>query len=129
MDKFSFKEEHALDYVKKVAESLIEQGKTMITNLPDIMVKSGQAVNASIKGVFTECDFIFALFVEEDKARPGKKFLGISVLTTLVCMDVSHYLYCDYNAGLIDYLEKELTTDKLVLELWFMMDSIYNAAT
>lgn len=127
-DKFSFKDDRALEYVKIAAESMIEQGKSMITNLPDIMVKSGQAVNASIKGVFTECDFIFALFVEKDLRRPGRKFLGVSALSTLASMDVTQYLYNDFNAGLLEYLDKESTTDELVLELWCLMDSVYNAA-
>lgn len=128
-DKFSFKDERALEYVKIAAESLFEQGKSMITNLPDIMVKSGQAVNASIKGVFTECDFIFALFVEKDHRRPGRKLLGVSALSTLASMDVTQYLYNDFNAGLLGYLEKESTNDELVLELWCLMESVYNAAT
>lgn len=128
-DKFSFKDERALDYVKIAAESLVEQGKSMITNLPDIMVKSGQAVNAFIKGVFAECDFVFALFIEKDYRRPGRKFLGVSALSTLASMDVTQYLYNDYNAGLLEYLEKESTIEEIVLELCCLMESVYDAAT
>lgn len=127
--KFSFQDEKALSYVKAAAESLLEQGRSMIEGLPVIMYKAGQAVNASIKDVFSECDFHFALFVEKDDDRPGRKFLGVSVLCSLQCLDVSTYYLNSDNAGLINFLTTELTADELTKTLYNFMKSVYDHVT
>lgn len=111
--KISFQDERALSYVRTAAESLLEKGRDMIEGLPDIMYKGGQAVNASIKGVFSECDFHFALYVERDLSRPGRLFLGVSALSSLVCMSASSYYYNSDKTGILKYLTTGMTIDEL----------------
>ena len=125
--KISFKSEAALPYIEKAAESLREKGLALIHELPEEMIKSGAAVNESIKDVFEECDFTFAFFIEKDD-RPGRKFLGLSALTSLVCMDSSMYYMNSTNEGLISFVEKELPVSQLASDMKEMMESIYNHA-
>ncbi len=123
--KISFQDERALSYVRTAAESLLEKGRIMIEGLPETMQKSGQAVNASIKDVFSECDFHFALYVEKDLSRPGRLFLGVSALCSLMCVSASSYYYNSDNSGILKYLTTGMTIDELTNTLYDLMKTVY----
>ena len=127
--KISFQDERALSYVRAAAESLLEQGRNMVDGLPDIMQKSGQAVNASIEGVFSECDFFFALYVEKDLNRPERMFLGLSSLCSLACLSASSYYFNGDKAGVVNYLGRKKFIDELTETLYDLMKSVYKHVT
>lgn len=128
-EKISFKEAAALPYIKEVAISLRKQAIEMIQELPEEMVVSGKAVNASIKNKFQECNFLFALFVEKDEDRPTRKTLGISTMSSLAMIDCTNYIINRDNARLIDYIKNELTDEKCAEMLWNLMKYVYKKAT
>ena len=117
-----------MPFVRAAAKSLLEQAIPMIESLPEVMIKSGQAVNTSIEGVFRECNVYFALFVEKDYERPTYKFLGFSSLTSLQSISASNYLMAGDTKRLIDYLSDE--QNYLMISDWLfkLMNSAYNAA-
>ncbi len=127
-NKISFYEADAKPYVLEASNSLWQQGKTMIQELPEIIYIAGKAVNSKIKGVFKECDFTFAFFIERDEDRPGRIFVGLSALSSLACMSSSTYLMNSTNSGVLTYLDSELTSDKIAEELLGLMDSVYKHA-
>lgn len=128
-EKISFEKAAALPYVEEVAESLRKQAIEMLQELPEEMRVAGKAVNASIKNVFKECDFLFALFVEKDECRPARKFLGISAMSTLAVFDCSNYLLNGDNKKLTEYINNELTTERCTDLLWPLMETVYRKAT
>lgn len=116
-----------MGYIHNAAQSLLSQGMKMIQSLPEgEMYISGKAVNADIKGVFSECDFMFALFVERDDDRPGRKFVGFSVLTSLVCASSDSYWMNGTKAELFEFLDKEKPVDQFANELFNNMDHLYD---
>ncbi|MBQ9185856.1 MAG: hypothetical protein IJ151_08315 [Bacteroidales bacterium] len=128
-DKISFYSAEAEPYILEAANSLWEQGKSMIQELPEIIYIAGKAVNSRIKGVFKECDFTYALFIVRDEGRPGRIFLGLSALSSLACMDSSIYMMNSTNKGILEYLDSELTPYGVAIELLGLMDSVYKHAT
>lgn len=74
--QISFQDTEALPYIEEVATKLRENTIAMLRELPDEMKIGGKAVNGSIKGVFRECNFIFAMFVERDPMRYKRTTAG-----------------------------------------------------
>lgn len=91
-NKISLRSSEAQPYIDKAAAELCENALTMIRELPEKMQISGKAANAYIKNKFEECDFIFAMFVEKNKHRPGWLELGVSVMTSLMPLEITNFL-------------------------------------
>jgi len=121
----SIQDTEALPYIEEAAASLREQMLALLHELPEEMKQSGKAVNAEIKGVFEECDFMYAMFVENDTERPGRKFLGISVLSSLMCLTAYTYLHNSNNAELIEFVENEYTTEQCTTDIIDLMHCLY----
>ena len=125
-NKISLRSQEAQPYIDKAASELRENALTMIRELPEKMQISGKAANAYIKNTFEECDFIFAMFVEKNKHRPGWLELGVSVMTSLMPLEMTNFLISRPKKELLEYIEQEYTTDKCAHDLKVMMESLYN---
>ena len=125
-NKISLRSQEAQPYIDKAAAELRENALTMIRELPEKMQISGKAVNAYIKNTFGECDFIFAMFVEKNKHRPGWLELGVSVMTSLMPLEITNFLISRPKKELLEYIEQEYTTDNCAHDLKVMMESLYN---
>ena len=125
-NKISLRSSEAQPYIDKAAAELCENALTMIRALPEKMQISGKAVNAYIKNKFEECDFIFAMFVKKNKHRPGWLELGVSVMTSLMPLEITNFLISRPKKELLEYIEQEYTTDKCAHDLKVMMESLYN---
>ena len=125
-NKISLRSSKAQPYIDKAASELRENALTMIRELPEKMQISGKAANAYIKNKFEECDFIFAMFVKKNKHRPGWLELGVSVMTSLMPLEITNFLISRPKKELLEYIEQEYTTDKCAHDLKVMMESLYN---
>ena len=125
-NKISLRSSEAQPYIDKAAAELRENALTMIRELPEKMQISGKAANAYIKNTFEECDFIFAMFVEKNKHRPGWLILGVSAMTSLMPLEITNFLISRPKKEMIEYIEQEYTTDKCAHDLKVMMESLYN---
>ena len=125
-NKISLRSQEAQPYIDKAASELRENALTMIRELPEKMQISGKAANAYIKNKFEECDFIFAMFVKKNKHRPGWLELGVSVMTSLMPLEMTNFLISRPIKELLEYIEQEYTTDKCAHDLKVMMESLYN---
>ena len=125
-NKISLRSSEAQPYIDKAASELRENALTMIRELPEKMQISGKAANAYIKNTFEECDFIFAMFVKKNKHRPGWLELGVSVMTSLMPLEITNFLISRPKKELLEYIEQEYTTDKCAHDLKVMMESLYN---
>ena len=125
-NKISLRSSEAQPYIDKAAAELCENALTMIRELPEKMQISGKAVNAYIKNKFEECDFIFAMFVKKNKHKPGWLKLGVSVMTSLMPLEITNFLISRPKKELLEYIEQEYTTDKCAHDLKVMMESLYN---
>lgn len=125
-NKISLRSQEAQPYIDKAASELRENALTMIRELPEKMQISGKAANAYIKNTFEECDFIFAMFVEKNKHRPGWLILGVSAMTSLMPLEITNFLISRPKKEMIEYIEQEYTTDKCAHDLKVMMESLYN---
>lgn len=122
--KISFQSEEAQPYIRQAAVSIREQAIAMIRELPDEMKISGKAVNETIKGVFQEGDFTFALYVEKDNERPARKFFGISGIASFVPWSAGTYLYNNTKEGLLEYLNNGYTIERCSKDLLWCMQSL-----
>ena len=125
-NKISLRSQEAQPYIDKAAAELCENALTMIRELPVKMQISGKATNAYIKNTFEECDFIFAMFVEKNKYKQGWLELGVSVLTSLMPLEITNFLISRPKKEMIEYIEQEYTTDKCAHDLKVMMESLNN---
>ena len=91
-NKISLRSQEAQPYIDKAATELREKTIAMLRESPEGMNISFKAANAYIKNKFEECDFIFAMFVEKNKHRPGWLELGVSVMTSLMPLEITNFL-------------------------------------
>lgn len=126
INKISLRTLEAQAYIDRAAAELRENALTMIRELPEKMQISGKATNAYIKNNFEECDFIFAMFVEKNKHRPGWLELGVSVMTSLMPLEITNFLISRPKKELLEYIEQEYTTDKCAHDLKVMMEYLYD---
>ena len=122
--KISLQDTAALPYIEEAAVSLREQIFALLRELPEDMKVPGKAVNAEIKDVFVEGNFAFAMYVEKDKERPNRKFLGISVLSSFLPFTYGTYLANNTNAGLIEFIERNYSAERCATDLLSFMLSL-----
>ena len=125
-NKISLRSQEAQPYIDKAATELREKTIAMLRESPEGMNISFKATNAYIKNKFEECDFIFAMFVEKNKHRPGWLILGVSAMTSLMPLEITNFLISRPKKELLEYIEQEYTTDKCAHDLKVMMESLYN---
>ena len=125
-NKISLRSSEAQPYIDKAATELREKTIAMLRESPEGMNISFKAANAYIKNTFEECDFIFAMFVKKNKHRPGWLELGVSVMTSLMPLEITNFLISRPKKEMIEYIEQEYTTDKCAHDLKVMMESLYN---
>lgn len=123
-EKISYQSEEAQPYIRQAAVSIREQAISMIRELPDEMKISGKAVNETIKGVFQEGDFTFALYVEKDNERPARKFFGISGIASFVPWSAGTYLYNNTKEGLLHFIANEYSVEQCSEDLLWCMQSL-----
>ena len=125
-NKISLRSSEAQPYIDKAATELREKTIAMLRESPEGMNISFKAANAYIKNKFEECDFIFAMFVEKNKYKQGWLKLGVSVMTSLMPLEITNFLISRPKKELLEYIEQEYTTDKCAHDLKVMMESLYN---
>ena len=125
-NKISLRSSEAQPYIDKAATELREKTFAMLRESSEGTEISFKAVNAYIKNKFEECDFIFAMFVKKNKHRPGWLELGVSVMTSLMPLEMTNFLISRPIKELLEYIEQEYTTDKCAHDLKVMMESLYN---
>ena len=125
-NKISLRSQEAQPYIDKAATELREKTIAMLRESPEGINISFKAANAYIKNTFEECDFIFAMFVKKNKHRPGWLELGVSVMTSLMPLEITNFLISRPKKELLEYIEQEYTTDKCAHDLKVMMESLYN---
>ena len=125
-NKISLRSSEAQPYIDKAATELREKTIAMLSESSEGTEISFKAVNAYIKNKFEECDFIFAMFVKKNKHRPGWLELGVSVMTSLMPLEITNFLISRPKKELLEYIEQEYTTDKCAHDLKVMMESLYN---
>ena len=125
-NKISLRFSEAQPYIDKAATELREKTIAMLRESPEGMNISFKATNAYIKNKFEECDFIFAMFVKKNKHKPGWLKLGVSVMTSLMPLEITNFLISRPKKELLEYIEQEYTTDKCAHDLKVMMESLYN---
>ena len=125
-NKISLRSQEAQPYIDKAATELREKTIAMLRESPEGMNISFKATNAYIKNKFEECDFIFAMFVEKNKHRPGWLILGVSAMTSLIPLEITNFLISRPKKELLEYIEQEYTTDQCAHDLKIMMESLYN---
>ena len=116
----------AQSYIDHAAAELRENALAMIRELPEVMHVSCKAANAYIKNAFVECDFLFAMFVKKNKQKPSRLELGVSVMTSLIPLEITNFIICRPKNELISYIEQEYTTEHCAHDLKQMMESLYN---
>lgn len=126
VNKISLRSPEAQAHIDNAAAELRENALTMIRELPEKMQTSCMAANAYIKNTFEECDFIFAMFVENNMHKPGWFALGVSVMTSLIPLETTSFLICRPKKELLEYIEQEYTTEQCAHDLKVMMESLYN---
>ena len=125
-NKISLRSQEAQPYIDKAATELREKTIAMLSESSEGTEISFKAANAYIKNTFEECDFIFAMFVKKNKHRPGWLELGVSVMTSLMPLEITNFLISRPKKELLEYIEQEYTTDKCAHDLKVMMESLYN---
>ena len=125
-NKISLRFSEAQPYIDKAATELREKTIAMLRESPEGINISFKAANAYIKNTFEECDFIFAMFVKKNKHKPGWLKLGVSVMTSLMPLEITNFLISRPKKEMIEYIEQEYITDKCAHDLKVMMESLYN---
>lgn len=125
-NKISFQSQEAQLYIDKAATELREKTIVMLGESSEGRKISFKAVNAYIKNTFEECDFLFAMFVEKNKHKPGWLILGVSAMTSLIPLEITNFLISRPIKELLEYIEQEYTTDQCAHDLKIMMESLYN---
>lgn len=116
----------AQSFIDLAAAELRDSAMAMVRDLPDVMQVSCKAANAYIKHTFVECDFLFAMFVQKNKHKPRWLELGISVMTSLMPLEVTNFIICRPKNELIEYIEHEYTNKQCAHDLKQMMESLYD---
>ncbi|MBR1716286.1 MAG: hypothetical protein IJ718_01545 [Paludibacteraceae bacterium] len=126
VNKISFQSSEAQPYIDKAATELREKTIAMLCESSEGTEISFKAVNAYIKNTFEECDFLFAMFVEKNKHKHGWLMLGVSVMTSLMPLEITNYIICRPKKEQVEYIEQEYSTGQCARDLKEMMKSLYN---